>query len=456
MVVAQSGNFLDTDAFAKTADVIGQGLAKGVAEGIEKGVPRAIEATSVAMRNQFAQDGNGYKTISNIFSSFGDQFKKSGSGSGAINQFWTAISNSFADDGPARSAATNAGVTAGAFVDKLGRSLSALFLRNALIAVGTSLGIATASYGSKVLWSYIDREMRKPKIIIKSSHKGIFARVKNLVWASVHSIQVQPMIFESSLQQKLDGIIQTTRVINQKIKAGATNVKYRNLLLYGQPGTGKTLFAQQLAEQSGMEFAMASGASFAKKGALEAMDELFAWAENSKGLLLFIDEAESLMPDRDNLNPDSDSYRVLTNFLNYTGTRSNKFMIVLATNKLPIIDEAIHRRIDDLVELPLPALEQRVAVLKAYRDLILKDAKQNSGPFIEQVDLLLSDEKIMQIAQQLDGFSNGDLEGLINIIKTESDALVDGLLSEDLIDRAVHSLIEKKNAFMAERNAARA
>lgn len=438
------------DVLQPFSEALGQGLAKGVANGIKEGIPGAIDTASLAMKNQFARGGDGYQGVGNIVRSVGDQFQKEGAGHEAIENFWGAVSDTFDKEGQGRRAAQTAGDSTGTYIQKVGSSFASVFLKNAVIAVGSALAVATVWFGSRVLWNYIDRQMTKPKVIIKSSRKGVFQRTKDLVTgrSRAGAFIKQPMIFDPSMQTRLDSIVATTQTIHQKIKQGKTNVKYRNLLLCGRPGTGKTLFANYLAQKSGMEFAMASGASFTKKGAIEAMDELFAWAEKSKGLLLFIDEAESLMPDRNELDPDSDNYQVLTNFLNYTGTRSNKFMIVLATNRLEVIDEAIHRRIDDLIELPMPGIQQRFQVLKAYRDCVLKDSKQNGALFVQRVEELCTDERFMQLAQKLEGFSNGDLEGLINIIKTESDASRDGMITQELIDSAVVHMLEKQKIFM--------
>ncbi|MBI2774899.1 AAA family ATPase [Candidatus Dependentiae bacterium] len=418
----------------RVSQAVGKGISTGVADGLEKGLPGGINATAAALKEQFADGGNGR---------------------GAMQNFWGASADQFDVNGEGRRAAINSAESSSLFLRNVGGTLNSVITRigsnSALISVGAALGVATAWYGSRVLWSYIERQMNKPRIIIKSSRQNIIERAKNTLYTTfgkTEAIVRPPMIFEMELQARLEGLIETTKIIHKKIKEGKKNIKYRNLLLYGPPGTGKTLFAQQLAERSGMEFAMASGSSFAKKGALEAMDELFAWANKSKGLILFIDEAESLMPNRDGLDPDSDAYRVFTNFLNYTGTRSDKFMIVLATNRLHVIDEAMHRRIDDLIELPLPSQVERAAVLRAYCETILYDAKQNGEQFVAAARAFLTDHKIDQMAQRTKGLSNGDLEGVINMIKTDADSSEDGLITEYMIDIAVNRMMQKQANFL--------
>lgn len=433
----------------KISQGIGKGIATGVADGIENGAAGIVTGASKAFEEEFSPDGHAYGGVRNVFRSIGDQFKKEGEGRNAVDSALGAVADSFDQGSQGRRAATNAAETTNTYVDSVGTSLAKatgkVGMSAALTAILGTLGAATVWYGSKLLWNWIEKKLFKPKILITFEKKGIAQ--KNAKERKRNKMPEPVMIFDSVLQKRLDGIIETTKTINKKIKEKNKTVKYRNLLLYGPPGTGKTLFAQQLAERSDMAFAMASGASFAKQGALEAMDELFQWANKSKGLILFIDEAECLLPDRDDLKPDSSAYRVFTNFLNHTGTRSDRFMIVLATNRLGIIDQAMQRRIDDLVELALPGKEQRTAVLCAYRDKVLADTRHNNPEFIASVYAVLTNTKIEHVAQKTAGLSNGDLEGIVNMIKTDADSTKDGLITQNIVDSAVERALEKYAQF---------
>jgi hypothetical protein len=86
------------------------------------------------------------------------------------------------------------------------------------------------------------------------------------------------------------------------------------------------MFAEKLARESKMDFALMSGPSFDQFKAPQAIVEiknLFQWAQNSpRGLLLFIDECDSFLEDRSTLSPER--VRVLNEFINQTGTESKK------------------------------------------------------------------------------------------------------------------------------------
>ena len=218
----------------------------------------------------------------------------------------------------------------------------------------------TLQYGIPFAFKMLERYVTRPKLIIESSTKTFYEMIFG------KKVDRKEMIFPPVIEERLNEITQVTSVIQSKIKAGKKNVKYRNLLLYGPPGTGKTLFATELAKRSGLEYVCMSGSSFSKfkdGEGIEALDELFAWANKSEGLLIFIDEAETFLMKRENMDPQSKGYLLLNNFLNYTGTRSDKFMIVFATNHKDVLDSAMYRRIDDLVEMPLPGQNERVRIL---------------------------------------------------------------------------------------------
>ncbi len=334
-------------------------------------------------------------------------------------------------------------------------NVNALLVKNlgtwGAITVLTAAGSAFATYGVRTGWRIAERNLMRPKLVIASSKKTLLQHIKDrLLFRHKNPDAVPEMIFHEELETRLRDIVRATQTIHAKTKAGATNVKYRNLMLWGPPGTGKTMFAKRLAIESGLEWAIMSGSSFAKFSdgeGIEALDDLFKWANKSRGLLIFIDEAEAFLARREQMDLNSKAYQLLTNFLNHTGERSNKFMMVFATNHKQVIDSAIHRRIDDLVELPLPGALERFQVLQLYRNKILFDIKQNGKIFVDSVRLCVDDTKLIEIAERTDGFSNGDLEGIINIIKTDADITEYGLVTLEVVDMAVQHALEKYAAF---------
>ena len=320
--------------------------------------------------------------------------------------------------------------------------------KQALVMAGGIVATATAYYGTRTFWNYVqDRLINPPpKIIIESSKQaGMFGRLKNWMFGGP---QLPKMIFAPALEQRLDNLVNATRNTNARIKAGRTNIKYRNVALYGPPGTGKTMFAMRWAKQSGMDFVRVSASAFFQPGAgIKAIDELFSWANKKKGLFIFIDEADSLFSSREDMKVDSETYRLITHILNYLDKRSSEFKVVAGTNRLKVFDEALQRRFDDVVPMPLPEQTERFRTLIHYRDTILRDVKQNGKAFVDSVDECLTDQKVNAVAGQTKGFSYGDLSGIINTLLSDASCTDDGLIDDALIDVAVNNAIEKKHVF---------
>jgi len=149
-------------------------------------------------------------------------------------------------------------------------------------------------------------------------------------------------------------------------------------MLYGKPGTGKTLFAEKLARESNMDFAVMSGPSFDQFKPADAVVEiknLFSWANRKKrGLLLFVDEADSFLEDRTTLDPER--VRVLNEWLNQTGTESRKFMCVYETNRPEVLDPAVQSRITRSIEMTPPSTPEILRMLEQYLELyVIKEHK---------------------------------------------------------------------------------
>ncbi len=331
-------------------------------------------------------------------------------------------------------------------VDRVGESVdysSRKVVRNVLIG-----SIITIS--SWFIWKQIERRLIQPTLALETSYKNPLQRLKEFFFGEVKQ-PVPAMIFSEELEQRLATISAATQSINEKIKAGHTNVKYRNLLLWGPPGTGKTMFARLLAYHSGMDYVIMSGASFSqfKDGeGVTQMNKLFEWARScSNGMILFIDEAEAFLGGREGKDVAQQSYQLLTNFLNLTGERSDRIMLVFATNHAQALDPATKRRIDDAVEMKLPAIEQREGILKLYRDTLLFNSQDASEELKDSGSTYLNDAVIKKIAVETEGFSGGELEGIVNTIISDASVTSDGCLSEELVDKIVKQAQEKQYSF---------
>ena len=125
---------------------------------------------------------------------------------------------------------------------------------------------------------------------------------------------------------------------------------------------------------SGMDYAIMTGGDVAPMGrdGVSAIHKLFDWSQTSRrGLLLFVDEADAFLRKRANDQISEDLRASLNAFLYRTGEQSNKFMLVLASNKPEQFDYAINDRLDEIVCFVKPGFEERKRMIFHYFDKYL-------------------------------------------------------------------------------------
>jgi transitional endoplasmic reticulum ATPase len=178
----------------------------------------------------------------------------------------------------------------------------------------------------------------------------------------------------------------------------------KGILLYGMPGTGKTLLAKAVASESNSNFISIKGPEVFSKyvgESEEAVREVFKKARQVAPCVLFIDEIDAIAPKRGGSSSDSGvGDRVVNQLLTeLDGIESLEGVTVIAaTNRPDMIDPAITRpgRIDRNVEVEIPDEEARKKILEVHtRDM----------PLADDVDL---DE----LAEKTEDFVGSDIESL--------------------------------------------
>jgi SpoVK/Ycf46/Vps4 family AAA+-type ATPase len=141
-------------------------------------------------------------------------------------------------------------------------------------------------------------------------------------------------------------------------------------LLYGPPGTGKTLLAKAVAKESGANMIEISGASINDKYVGESekrIQALFRLAKKKQPLVIFIDEADSLLADRGIRGHHTGRRETINQFLReWDGMDTTKAFIMVATNRPFDLDEAVLRRLPRRLLIDLPLESDRVTILKIH------------------------------------------------------------------------------------------
>ena len=179
----------------------------------------------------------------------------------------------------------------------------------------------------------------------------------------------------------------------------------RGVLLWGEPGTGKTLLAKALASQAGANFISIKGAELLNRwvgASEEAVREVFSKARQVAPCVLFIDEIDTLAPARGSYQGDSGvSDRVVGQLLTEIDgmVDGGELLVVAATNRYQALDPALLRsgRFDLQLQVTRPDFNSRLAILR-----------------IHSIDRPLSDVDLEVWAATTEGWNGADLELLSN------------------------------------------
>lgn len=206
--------------------------------------------------------------------------------------------------------------------------------------------------------------------------------LNQLLNVSYPQLRLVDMVLSENIQAKLDRLIKEHKHI-QKLRAHGLSPR-KKLLLVGPPGTGKTMTASVLAGELGLPLFIVRLESLMTKYMGETAGKLrliFDAIEQTRGVYLF-DEFDSIGSQRGNTNDVGEIRRVLNSFLQMIEQDSSDSLLIAATNHHELLDHALFRRFDDLIEYDLPskdeiitALKSKLAVFKTTRILWSKAAE---------------------------------------------------------------------------------
>ena len=252
----------------------------------------------------------------------------------------------------------------------------------------------------------------------------------------------------AGLDEEKEELIEIVDFLKRPEKFAKMGAKIpKGVLLYGKPGTGKTLIAKAIAGEADVPFISMSGSEFIEMFAglgASRVRKLFEKARKLAPCIVFIDEIDAIGSRRtSNSGAETENNQTLNQLLvEMDGFSSEETIIVLAaTNRPEMLDKALLRpgRFDRQITIPTPDLKGRLEILKIHT----KDKK------------LSEDVNLESIAEDTAGFTGAELANILNeaaIIATKNKH--EGIEEQD-VEEAVKKVtvgLEKRQRVISDKD----
>ncbi len=202
------------------------------------------------------------------------------------------------------------------------------------------------------------------KVVRPSAMREVLVEVPNVKWTDIGGLDG----VKQELKEAVEWPIKNPEAFK---RLGVKPPK--GLLLYGAPGTGKTMLAKAVATESEANFILVNGPELLSKWVGEsekAVREVFKKARQTSPSIIFFDEIDSLAPKRGTSSDTNVTERVVNQLLTEMDGLEDMYDIVVigATNRPDMVDPGLLRpgRFDRMVLTPVPDEKSRIEIFKVH------------------------------------------------------------------------------------------
>lgn len=243
----------------------------------------------------------------------------------------------------------------------------------------------------------------------------------DILSVSYPKTNLSDMVLGKTLEKRLYRVIREHKAVRPIRSRGLS--PRRKLLLVGKPGTGKTLTASALAGELGLPLFVVRLDGLITKFMGETSAKLrlvFEALKQSRGVYLF-DEFDSIGSERGLANDVGEIRRVVNSFLQMVEHDHSDSLIIAATNHIGLLDRALFRRFDDIIEFDLPDEEQIKVLLRSklsgFKVLKIRwaaAAKSSLGLSYADIVRAIEDAIKTALIEEREAISHADLMACIH------------------------------------------
>ena len=295
------------------------------------------------------------------------------------------------------------------------------------------------------------------KVVRPSALREVLVEIPNIKWTDIGGLD--------NVKQELIEAVEWPLKHPESFKRLGVRPP-RGILLYGAPGTGKTLLAKAVANESEANFILVKGPELLSKWVGEsekAVREVFKKARQVSPCIIFFDELDALAPKR-GLSSDSHvSERVVNQLLTEIDGLEDlhDVVVIAATNRPDIVDTALLRpgRFDRMILTYVPDDKVRLEIFKVHtkgmpisieqtakRKMVA--AKAKSGEVLTETEFETSngevksrDDFLKILAKKTDGYVGADIEAVCR--EAAILALREDINSKDILPRHFEQSLQK-------------